>query len=709
MSNSERLTGRNALIAAMFEDANQLKHFYRFIALNPHINLHDACNILLARPDATICYPYEEWNELGRQVIRGKKSIAYYDYDGYKQYVFDVSDTRGESFTCSTMPIGNMLIGLNELNGADLSGENDSDYTKVLNGAKFYLHEQGLISGNEQRDELLAEGVAYLLYAKAGMPNDEQISLQGLPFTYKDNADFVKEVYVQAEMLAQEIEDSYRNKQNEITVIDDTEEETVSDEPIVSVEQTEHIHEGQTQVEELSQPEYYPLYKRYMEVQKTKPDAIVLIKNGDFYEVLGENAETISKETNLTLTGRDVGLDERVPMCGIPQHFLDEFLNKILEKHGALLVESDDEPMYVLSHAEALEQSAEAEEKVKPELVEIADEEPCFEKGIKPYTVTFELCDQIVEFLYKNSNKEKIFISWFGGEPLMAFDKLKYINDKLKEKGLKVTSKITTNGSLITDEVVTYAKENNINVFQVTVDDIGEKYNNIKNYVSLKNGYRVVVDNIKKLLNAGITVSIRINHKSEEFEYAKTVLENLKETLGDRENLHIYLAALTLHNQKLFAESKENHPYLKLLRYSVVTDNKIRNWKNNAVYEKNDDLLSQYFLNPIGLSCGMEMDDKIIINADGKLYKCHRLAGREGHSCGDVYSGVNKESAEYLRFSDSEIREDKCKTCSLLPLCHGGCKANKVLYPECDNCIVIKNFIGELILTYYNDIQSCNK
>lgn len=333
----------------------------------------------------------------------------------------------------------------------------------------------------------------------------------------------------------------------------------------------------------------------------------------------------------------------------------------------------------------------------------------CFEKGIKPYTVTFELCDQIVEFLYKNSNKEKIFISWFGGEPLMAFDKLKYINDKLKEKGLKVTSKITTNGSLITDEVVTYAKENNINVFQVTVDDIGEKYNNIKNYVSLKNGYRVVVDNIKKLLNAGITVSIRINHKSEEFEYAKTVLENLKETLGDRENLHIYLAALTLHNQKLFAESKENHPYLKLLRYSVVTDNKIRNWKNNAVYEKNDDLLSQYFLNPIGLSCGMEMDDKIIINADGKLYKCHRLAGREGHSCGDVYSGVNKESAEYLRFSDSEIREDKCKTCSLLPLCHGGCKANKVLYPECDNCIVIKNFIGELILTYYNDIQSCNK
>lgn len=65
---NERLLGRNAAIANMFTDSDQLKNYYRFIALNPHINLHDACNILLARPNATVCYPYEEWNELGRQV-----------------------------------------------------------------------------------------------------------------------------------------------------------------------------------------------------------------------------------------------------------------------------------------------------------------------------------------------------------------------------------------------------------------------------------------------------------------------------------------------------------------------------------------------------------------------------------------------------------------------------------------------------------------
>lgn len=540
MNNSNRLMGRNALIAAMFEDAIQLKHYYRFIALNPHINLHDAFNIILARPDVTVCYPYEEWNDLGRQVIRGKKSIAYYDYDGYKQYVFDVSDTRGENYSYSQMPIENMLTGFAELNGADISEAEDNDYAKILKAAKFYLHEQGVFSGDEQRDKLLAEGIAYSLYAKTGLPDNEQIGLQGLPFAYKENADFIKEVYVQAEMLAQEIEDAYRNKQEQIAVIDDTEEETVSDEPIVSVEQTKeqskkivfsrtvemyeqpyvilidfkrtddieetHIYVGkkenfdfetneydnsddsliyatdrpqmpyllygksyaQTQqelvsngtftigdyaeysrlkdgdlkeilknqvlkfgikvdspnsgvpfkypnwqdkqtVEQTESSKVTPYYQQYLNAQKTKPQAIVLIRNGDFYEIMGENAKTVSQEINLTLTGRDVGLSERVPMCGIPQHFLDEFLNKLLENHGVLLVESDDEPMYILSHAEALEQSVEAEEKVQHELVEIENEEPTpFDDGQSELDKDWrnELAEELGELAYEQSEDE---------------------------------------------------------------------------------------------------------------------------------------------------------------------------------------------------------------------------------------------------------------------------------------------------------------
>ncbi len=238
MDNS-RLIGRNAAIASMFADEKQLKNYYRFTALNPHLNLYDACNILLQRPDATVCFPYEEWNDLGRQVIRGKKSVTYYDYDGYKQYVFDVSDTRGENYQNSTIPIEKVIVGFEELNGTDISEENDSDYVKILKATKLYMHIQGIETHDNTRFDFLSEGIAYSLYVKTGLEQNEAISIQCLPFDFKDNAELVKEVYIQAESLAQEIEDTYRNKEEEVAIIDDTEEETVSDEPIVSVEQVE--------------------------------------------------------------------------------------------------------------------------------------------------------------------------------------------------------------------------------------------------------------------------------------------------------------------------------------------------------------------------------------------------------------------------------------------------------------------------------------
>lgn len=332
----------------------------------------------------------------------------------------------------------------------------------------------------------------------------------------------------------------------------------------------------------------------------------------------------------------------------------------------------------------------------------------CFEKGIKPYSLTYDLCDAIINFIYERSNKQNIRIGWFGGEPLLAFDKLKYINNGLEKKGLEVISHITTNGSLITDEIVEYSKQHNIKYYQITLDDIGEKYNNIKNYVNIDNAFNIVLNNLKKLIEADIGVSIRINYNVSEFDYARKIFETIKSLLEDRKNVYIYLAPLSIHGQKIEVTGG-THPYLKMLKFSSHIDRKLPTWKDNNDLIPGNKLLSTYFLNPIGLACGMEKQDRIVINADGKLYKCHRLAGREGFSCGDVYTGIDVRSVEYQRFSNPIIGDEKCKKCSLLPLCHAGCKANKILYSECDNCSPIKNFVQDLIKVYYCDYISHNK
>ena len=74
-----------------------------------------------------------------------------------------------------------------------------------------------------------------------------------------------------------------------------------------------------------------PFYQRYMQVQDKYPDHIVLFSRGDFYEALGKGAQILSENLALTLTGRDCGLLERVPMVGVPHHAVDNYIGKALE------------------------------------------------------------------------------------------------------------------------------------------------------------------------------------------------------------------------------------------------------------------------------------------------------------------------------------------------------------------------------------------
>lgn len=75
-----------------------------------------------------------------------------------------------------------------------------------------------------------------------------------------------------------------------------------------------------------------PFYQRYKKMQEKYPDHIVAFRRGDFYEILGSNAKLFAKEFFLTLTGRDCGLSERVPMVGFPLQAADTYLAKALGK-----------------------------------------------------------------------------------------------------------------------------------------------------------------------------------------------------------------------------------------------------------------------------------------------------------------------------------------------------------------------------------------
>ena len=78
--------------------------------------------------------------------------------------------------------------------------------------------------------------------------------------------------------------------------------------------------------------EMTPMMQQYLETKAQYKDCILFYRLGDFYEMFFDDAITVSRELELTLTGKDCGLEERAPMCGVPYHAVDTYLNRLVAK-----------------------------------------------------------------------------------------------------------------------------------------------------------------------------------------------------------------------------------------------------------------------------------------------------------------------------------------------------------------------------------------
>ena len=78
--------------------------------------------------------------------------------------------------------------------------------------------------------------------------------------------------------------------------------------------------------------ELTPMMKQYMEVKNEYKDCILFYRLGDFYEMFFDDAITASRELEITLTGKDCGLEERAPMCGVPHHSVQSYIAKLIAK-----------------------------------------------------------------------------------------------------------------------------------------------------------------------------------------------------------------------------------------------------------------------------------------------------------------------------------------------------------------------------------------
>lgn len=340
----------------------------------------------------------------------------------------------------------------------------------------------------------------------------------------------------------------------------------------------------------------------------------------------------------------------------------------------------------------------------------------CFENGYRKGIMSQEIADGLIRFLEQHWNGEKLGITWFGGEPLLAHEIIDYISTKLTEKNIVYGCKITTNGSLFDKNMA----EKAINLWhvekvQITIDAVRDEYNRIKNYdKQYKNAFSLVMQNIKTALSLGIKLKIRINFDPNKQNKALETMNYLLEHFEKTENLKIYFAPIDADDEIVknisgeFNEYNE-HPYISLIKfgrehhlYRGFPDMEDDNSKEQE-YDIHG-LLKKLKIYPSPINCYATCPNVFSIGPNGDIYKCHRALGRREYASGNVKTGIKKNEA-YKFFCNTRLTYNECNECSILPICQGGCKINARFYSGKEACAPSKAIIKDLILLYRDDIS----
>lgn len=175
----------------------------------------------------------------------------------------------------------------------------------------------------------------------------EEESIEGTLYTL-DGAEY-KPTVKRIESNAVKAKPELKKQENvQFSFFDNLTEKEVKDNETVELsaitEKHSNIGKSEMQIEKPSKSKSpnATFYDKYHILQQQNPNSAVAYRLGDFYEIMGEKAVEIAREIDLTLTSRDCGLEERVPVIGFPYHAAENYFSKIAKTHDLLVVETDE-------------------------------------------------------------------------------------------------------------------------------------------------------------------------------------------------------------------------------------------------------------------------------------------------------------------------------------------------------------------------------
>ena len=303
----------------------------------------------------------------------------------------------------------------------------------------------------------------------------------------------------------------------------------------------------------------------------------------------------------------------------------------------------------------------------------------CFEKGIAYETMDHTTAQQVADYILYEVNLlrlSKLYIHWFGGEPLLNKSVIYTIMDKLvaRLENIDFRTYFTTNGSLINDSIVANMKKLwNTKWVQISLDGVGDAYNQMHNYINPQlYNYDVVINNIKKLICSGVRVNLCLKYYPHCIDSLYDMVARLKTDLCEQmasNFLYIYPAPI------FSVKSPRNNISIKESADTsyVRAISAMQKWGIHLP----DNILEIKLKTGECYAC---TNGGIAISPKGEFYKCALAAKDKSAVVGNIKDGIQYNSA-YKKWVTEEIPSE-CKKCIFLPICQGGCRAGYLGYAE---------------------------
>ena len=318
----------------------------------------------------------------------------------------------------------------------------------------------------------------------------------------------------------------------------------------------------------------------------------------------------------------------------------------------------------------------------------------CYEKSRPPIYMDKDVEDNIIKFV-KNSGVRYLFVTWYGGEPLLAFDTIKSLTQKILNLNIGFEALLVTNGYLLTEDKIKLLSSLKIKKMQITLDGLKNIHDKRRPLKGGKGTFDKIVKNIDNLLpNWNGRLSIRVNvdrSNKKDFIEIYNWLTNRYEKYLD--NIHIYPGIVHDNNQinptlSCFKNRDEEAEFL------------IEVYKTGKVNR-----LSFYPQKFIGTCIALNRNG-FLIDPEGKVYKCWEDIGMEEYVVGNVdlkQPWNNQLIAKYM-IEGSYLEDKECDECFFFPICDGGCPRIRIMLGRERKerlCSRFRNYLDKFLEIHY--------